>query len=269
MLRPTPRFGSSLRHSVSLLALALLAQAAVTGSATVATQAGAFTVPAVALINASSPAGDIYNGQFCAGALVEPDIVLTAAHCVAVKGPSSIAVVVGSDNLCKGAPIDGERIGVRRVVKPKLASGDNDYALLLLVSPSQQPPSRIEAAPGPGATVTAFGWGRSSYYGIPPCRRVAAHLVISDWARCARLGVPGGGFYSNIAMTCASPAHGATRNTCNGDSGGPLLDRRGNLVGLTIAGYGCGLQDPGVYLRISSIWAMIASLEQGRPATDY
>jgi hypothetical protein len=52
-------------------------------------------------------------------------------------------------------------------------------------------------------------------------------------------------------MLCAGSSAGG-KDSCQGDSGGPIMDSRGNQVGITSFGEGCGRAEfPGVYSRVS------------------
>ena len=75
---------------------------------------------------------DDYNGQFCGGALIAPQWVLTAVHCVENETPSSIDVTLGKHKLTDSG---GERINVVEIIRhPNFNSStlDSDVALLRL-----------------------------------------------------------------------------------------------------------------------------------------
>src|SRR6266568_1260328 len=63
------------------------------------------------------------SGQFCGGALIAPDKILTAAHCAAfaVPAPAALQVTFGRTDLTRG---DGITVGVKDIrVDPKFRIG--------------------------------------------------------------------------------------------------------------------------------------------------
>jgi hypothetical protein len=77
-----------------------------------------------------------------------------------------------------------------------------------------------------------------------------AAVTIFTAGRCAAFL---GGDYLPGAAICAGRPEGGV-DTCSGDSGGPLRDAAGTLVGVTSWGAGCGRPRlPGVYTRVSAI----------------
>ncbi|MET9081566.1 trypsin-like serine protease [Streptomyces sp. NPDC004237] len=230
------------------------------------------TDPVVALVNASSPAGNLFNGQFCGGVLVAADLVLTAAHCVRERRHGSVDAVVGADNLCRDAPVQGRRLHVRSVIlHPRTGDGPAvDAALLVLAGTVGTDPARVPAPGGRSpSTGTVFGWGRNGYGGVAPCRRTPVPLRFVPVDRCVRAQrnldvVPNPDWQS-----CAVPGKSATRNTCTGDSGSPLIADTGPATVLAIVSWGpsCRVHDVGVYVRASALRSWIAGYRdpQERP----
>ncbi|WP_262057779.1 trypsin-like serine protease [Streptomyces sp. STR69] len=137
----------------------------------------------VAQVNASSPVGDLFNGQFCGGVLVAPDLVLTAAHGVRTRRPASVDAVVG-DNLCHNAPVPSRRLHVQWIITYPSGRGRN-AALLVLTGAAGTVPARLPAAGDrTPATATEFGRGRDGCGGAP-CRRTAVPLRFVPANRCA------------------------------------------------------------------------------------
>jgi hypothetical protein len=132
-----------------------------------------------------------------------------------------------------------------------------DAAVLLLAAPATAPPAAI-ARPGDaspeGRPAEIAGWGeRAEGTGDVPTRLVAASLTVFPSPTCAA-DLPG--FRAAEALCAGRPAGGV--DTCAGDSGGPLRDLGGTVVGITSWGIGCGrVGRPGVYTRVSAVAAWI------------
>ena len=210
-------------------------------------------VPAgvVALINASAPANDVSASQFCGGILIDERTVATALHCVADRDVTTIDVIVDARNLCSTAPIVGERV---RVSAFRPVNGGVDATLLELARPvgHASPVVVAEGALPPGAELEAWGWGAATPGGASPCSVEPKSLRSVGTVRCDRelegpRILPA---FREDDYLCAVPRD-ASANTCLGDSGGPVFARAGGerqLVGMTLAGRGCGADDPGLYL---------------------
>lgn len=222
-----------------------------------------------AVIDASAPRDDVFNGQFCGGTLVAPSLVLTAAHCVAAKRPAGIEVVIGADNLCHGEAIDGERVAVRGIFLHREYNAESrrfDLALLALAARFPDAVRTVAAPPsGRVGHLTALGWGRASSGGVPACRLMRVELGLLDAERCA--DAIGQGF-DEASMICALPEV-AGRDACIGDSGGPILIGSNlddaAILGVVSWGRGCGAGVPGVYARADR-WRQAVSSALSRPS---
>jgi secreted trypsin-like serine protease len=183
------------------------------------------------------------DGQFCAGALIAPDEVLTAGHCAAfaVPVPGALHVTFGRTDLTHS---DGITVGVKEIrVDPKFRIGmfggdpsfHNDLAILTLDARVALPTVRI-AAPH-GAEGTVVGWGATSdgdSFSNSVLRAVTVPLA-TDAACAAAYGAQ----FDPAEAFCAGST---TADTGEFDSGGPLLVG-GALVGIT--SWAKGSAEPG------------------------
>ncbi|WP_174185480.1 S1 family peptidase [Nocardia barduliensis] len=193
------------------------------------------------------------SGQFCGGALIAPDQVITAAHCVALTRPlaQTLTVTFGRDDL-RGH--DGNTVQVRDIrMHPGFRSNgpdtaavhQNDVAILTLDRPQPGPTVGI-AAPGSGAG-TILGWGATSETDEGNTRLHAASVPLVTDEVCA--AAYGSAFDPSTMLCAGSPAADAARY----DSGGPLLVD-GRLAGL--ASWSKGTTRPGfpsVYTRLTGV----------------
>jgi secreted trypsin-like serine protease len=100
--------------------------------------------------------------------------------------------------------------------------------------------------PAAGATVTAIGFGTTQVGGsISNTLQEVNHEMV-DWNTCQKA------YCANLdrqSMICAA---GNGKDSCKGDSGGPLL-HNGVVVGMVSYGYGCAVPSfPGVYSSTAS-----------------
>lgn len=215
----------------------------------------------------------------CAGSLIAPNVVLTAAHCVA-KGEftengrvlSTREVRVGTQDLTRGGAVYRiEAVVVHQGYKP--GSQKDDIALLRIAPKRgaivQKPILLPDDVPGMrrvgiGSEIKVLGWGytetveRGERHELPggaaqftTDRLRIATMTPLDQAQCKKIEG-----YANIdKKICATTPENRTEPgnafSCRNDSGGPVvqqLNRAGQVVqvGIVSGGVGCGAEENGV-----------------------
>jgi secreted trypsin-like serine protease len=189
--------------------------------------------------------------NLCGATLIWTDILMSAAHC-GVKGTWNGGILLGGNSLTGSSSTFYSTN--KTLIHPNYnnVTAYNDIMLFKINGLVPAPYAQLNfnaTVPQTGDLMTAIGYGYTSENGNPSFTLLKVDLPAANYTECAQYFPVD---YNIQVCNRGLPEGG--KDTCNGDSGGPLFVNGTNIqVGIVAMGRGCARPNvPAVNTRVSA-----------------